>query len=79
MTVGKRPWSIALSPDAKTLYSANGPSNNISVVHLADNTVVATIPARTEPWGVIVLPAIASLAVTDMKIETSPKVVPIGI
>jgi YVTN family beta-propeller protein len=54
--VGKRPWGIALSPDAKTLYSANGPSNNISVVNLVDNTVAATIPAGTGPWGVIVLP-----------------------
>jgi YVTN family beta-propeller protein len=35
VTVGKRPWGIAISPDAKTLYSA-GPSNNISVVNLAD-------------------------------------------
>lgn len=51
VTVGKRPWSIAFSPDAKTLYPANGPSNNISVVNLADNTVVATIPAGTGPWA----------------------------
>jgi YVTN family beta-propeller protein len=49
VTVGKPPWSMALSPDAKTLYSANGPSNDISVVNLADNTVVATIPAGTGP------------------------------
>jgi DNA-binding beta-propeller fold protein YncE len=37
VTVGKRPWGIAFSPDAKTLYSATGPSNNSSVVNLADN------------------------------------------
>ena len=75
VTVGKRPWGIALSPDAKTLYSATGPPNNISVVNRADYTVVATIPARTGPWGLIVLLRWPSLAVTDVKIETSPKVV----
>jgi DNA-binding beta-propeller fold protein YncE len=27
--VGQRPWGIALSPDGKFLYSANGPSNDV--------------------------------------------------
>lgn len=56
VTVGKCPWGITLWPDAKTLYSANGPSNSISVVNLADDTVAATIPGGTGPCGVIVLP-----------------------
>ncbi len=53
--VGARPWGIALSLDAKTLYSANGPSNDISVVDLATNTVTKKVKAGTGPWGVIVL------------------------
>ncbi|MEJ7606675.1 MAG: beta-propeller fold lactonase family protein [Bryobacteraceae bacterium] len=32
--VGQRPWGIALAPDGKTLYTANGPSNDISAVNL---------------------------------------------
>jgi len=54
--VGARPWGIALSPDAKTLYSANGPSNDVSVVDLATNTVTKKIKAGKGPWGVLVLP-----------------------
>jgi YVTN family beta-propeller protein len=54
--VGDRPWGIALSPDEKTLYTANGPSNDLSVVDLATRTVVKKIPTGNRPWGVIVVP-----------------------
>jgi YVTN family beta-propeller protein len=54
--VGARPWGIALSPDAKTLYSANGPSNDISVVDLATNTVTKKVKVGQSPWGLVVLP-----------------------
>ena len=53
--VGRRPWGIALSPDGKTLYSANGPSNDISVVDVATNTVTKKIKAGSSPWGLVVL------------------------
>jgi YVTN family beta-propeller protein len=39
----------------KTLNSASGPSNDISVVDLATNTVVKKIAAGKGPWGVIAL------------------------
>jgi YVTN family beta-propeller protein len=54
--VGQRPWGVALSADGKTLYSANGPSNDVSVVDLATNTVLKKVPVSAGPWGVIVLP-----------------------
>jgi YVTN family beta-propeller protein len=53
--VGQRPWGIALSADGRTLYSANGPSNDVSVVDLTTNTVLRKIPVGQGPWGVIVL------------------------
>jgi YVTN family beta-propeller protein len=53
--VGQRPWGIALSPDAKTLYSANGPSDDVSFVDIATNTVTHKVKAGTGPWGVLVL------------------------
>ncbi len=51
MAVGKRPWGIALSRDGSKLYSANGPSNDVSVIDLATFTVVKTIPAGKVPVG----------------------------
>ncbi len=54
--VGARPWGIALSPDGKMLYSANGPSNDISVVDIASELqVLQAGKAGTSPWGVIAL------------------------
>jgi YVTN family beta-propeller protein len=53
--VGGRPWGIGLSPDGKTLYSANGPTNDVSVVDLAAMKVTGKIPAGGGPWGLVVL------------------------
>jgi YVTN family beta-propeller protein len=53
--VGARPWGIALSPDGKTLYSANGSSNDVSFVDLATNTVARKVKAGSSPWGLVVL------------------------
>jgi YVTN family beta-propeller protein len=55
VTAGKRPWGIALSPDSKTLYSANGPSNDVSEIDLAGNRVSHSIKAGDGPWGIVVL------------------------
>ena len=52
---GERPWGIALSPDGKTLYTANGPTGDVSVVDLATQTVIKKIKASGGPWGVIVV------------------------
>ena len=54
--VGQRPWGIAISPDGKRLYSANGPSNDISVVDLEAQKELGRIKAGQSPWGVVVVP-----------------------
>jgi YVTN family beta-propeller protein len=41
-----------MSHDGKTLYTANGPSNDVSVVDAATMTVTARIPVGARPWGV---------------------------
>jgi YVTN family beta-propeller protein len=46
---------MALSPDGATLYTANGPSNDVSVIDLATQKVTTKIAAGDSPWGVIVL------------------------
>jgi YVTN family beta-propeller protein len=45
-----------LSPDGKFLFSANGPSNDVSVVDLAQGREIARIKAGQSPWGVTIVP-----------------------
>ena len=53
--VGERPWGIAITPDGRYLYTANGPSNDVSVIDTESNQVVATIPVGERPWGVVIV------------------------
>ena len=50
--VGKRPWNLALTTDGRKLYTANGVSNDVSVIDTAALKVIATIHAGEGPWGV---------------------------
>lgn len=51
--VGTRPWGIALSADGNRLYTANGPSNDVSIVDTAALRTVGKIPVGRSPWGVV--------------------------
>ena len=42
--------------DGARLYTANGPSNDISVVDTASLTVVAKVAAGRSPWGIALVP-----------------------
>ena len=50
---GPRPWGIAIAPDGKTLYTANGPSNDVSVIDIATQQVTKKIPVGRGPWGIV--------------------------
>jgi YVTN family beta-propeller protein len=52
--VGIRPWGIALSSDGRKLYTANGPSNDVSVIDTRTLQVVKRIAVGRGPWGVVV-------------------------
>jgi YVTN family beta-propeller protein len=52
--VGARPWGIALTPDRRYLYAANGPSNDVSVIDTSSLAVVKTIAVGRSPWGVVI-------------------------
>jgi YVTN family beta-propeller protein len=52
IAVGTRPWGMALSADGSRLYTANGPSNDVSVVDTATLKVIVKIPVGKSPWGV---------------------------
>jgi len=54
--VGARPWGIALSHDGKLLYSANGSSNDVTIVDTATLQVVSKVPVGKSPWGVVLAP-----------------------
>ena len=55
IAAGPRPWGVALSPDGKTLYTANGPSNDVSVIDVDAKKVTAKVPVGRGPWGAIVV------------------------
>jgi YVTN family beta-propeller protein len=55
--VGVRPWGIALTGDGGKLYTANGPSNDVTVVDTESLEVLKRIPAGELPWGVAVAEA----------------------
>jgi YVTN family beta-propeller protein len=52
--VGTRPWGIALSRDGRKLYSANGPSGDMSVIDVASGKVERKISTGGSPWGVVI-------------------------
>ena len=55
VTVGSNPYQVSAPITVNSIpyvYVANQGSNNVSVVRTTDNTVVSTINAGTEPYGV---------------------------
>ncbi len=53
--VGSRPWGIAVTPDGKELWTANGPpANDVSLVDLDSHQVIKRIPVGKAPWGVAI-------------------------
>jgi YVTN family beta-propeller protein len=51
--VGARPWGIALSHDGKRLYTANGSSNDVSIIDTTTLQVVKKVAVGKSPWGVV--------------------------
>ena len=47
---------LAVSPDGTRVYVPNQGSDTVSVINTASNTVVATIPAGSQPVGAGVSP-----------------------
>jgi len=54
--VGARPWGIALSHDGRRLYTANGSSNDVTIIDTSSLSVVKKVPVGKGPWGVVVGP-----------------------
>jgi YVTN family beta-propeller protein len=56
LLVGQRVWNLAFNADESKLYSTNGVSNDISVIDVASQKVIKSIPVGRAPWGVVVRP-----------------------
>ncbi|MGH7042631.1 MAG: PQQ-dependent catabolism-associated beta-propeller protein [Acetobacteraceae bacterium] len=54
LLVGQRPWHMAFTPGGKYLLTANGLSNDVSVIRVSDLRVINTIPVGQQPWQVVV-------------------------
>ena len=54
LTEGSRSMGVALSPDAGTLYVANGRTRTVSMVELAAGEVTGSVEAGERPWGIAV-------------------------
>jgi YVTN family beta-propeller protein len=53
--VGKRPWGVAIAPSG-LVFTANGPSNDVSVIDPATAKVMQHIHTGGSPWGVAIAP-----------------------
>jgi len=51
-----KPVGVAVSPDGKWVYIANGNASVVSVIDAARNSVVGRIPVGKRPWGIAVSP-----------------------
>jgi YVTN family beta-propeller protein len=56
LPAGSRDWGIAIAPDGKRLYAANGLSGDVTVVDLVSGKTEATVKTGGKPWGVVVVP-----------------------
>jgi YVTN family beta-propeller protein len=52
---GPRPWGIAIAKDGKTIYTANGPSNDVTVLDIITGNLIKKIPVGRGPWGIAVV------------------------
>jgi YVTN family beta-propeller protein len=53
--VGNRAWGIALSPDGSKLYTANGASDDVSVVDVKARKELKRIKVGGGPWGIAIV------------------------
>ena len=53
--VGNRAWGIAFDPSGSKLYTANGASNDVSVVDLKSRKELRRIKVGDGPWGIAIV------------------------
>jgi YVTN family beta-propeller protein len=56
VTVGARPWGIALTDQGQRLVTANGPSAEVAVIDTQTLSVLGKVSVGHGPWGVAAAP-----------------------
>lgn len=54
--VGWRAWNLALSPDGKRLYTANGLTGDMSAIDIVANRPLGSVSLGGKPWGIVAAP-----------------------
>lgn len=49
--VGMRPWGMAVSRDGRRVYTANGPSGDVSIVDVQSGAILRRVVVGGSPWG----------------------------
>ncbi len=57
LLVGQRVWHAAFTPDDKFLLTANGVSNDVSVIDVAALKVVKSVQVGESPWDLVIVGA----------------------
>ena len=52
--VGNRAWNAALNADESLLFVANGLSDDVSIINVADRKVIKSVPVGRVPYMVLV-------------------------
>ncbi len=52
--VGARPWGVGVTKDGHRVFTANGPSNDVSVLDAESGRVLDRVRVGRSPWGVAV-------------------------
>lgn len=70
VSVGKKPYGVAVHPEGTYAYVANFGSHSVSVINTAKYTVAGTISVGTNPYGIAVNPAATFAYVTNYSDNT---------
>ena len=52
MPEGSKPMGLAVSPDQKRLYVANGRGKTVAAIDIASDSIVGSVEVGTRPWGI---------------------------
>jgi YVTN family beta-propeller protein len=47
---------VVVSPDGRRLYVSNGRGGTVSVIDVATDSILASVPVGARPWGIALLP-----------------------